>query len=214
VNFGAPGSTDGIRFSYSKANTGGSVEVRLDGPSGDLVGTLVPVYTGGWYNWVEAYIGLDVEVSGIHDLTFVGKDVGGVLNFEWFEPSDRSELFPTILANALSSQSGVRTDMYAINHFDNHDFVTYSNINLGPSGTTKSMNLEYSVHGNNGMLEIRLDSPTGTVIGTFSPQNTGGWENYENVDIPLDLVDGVHNLVFVATGGNWVMTWKSFKLLG
>jgi len=215
VNFGAPGSTDGIRFSYSKASIGGSVEVRLDGPSGDLVGTLAPVYTGGWYNWVEGYIGLDVEVNGIHDLTFVGKDVGNVLNFEWFEPSDRSELFPTILANALSSQSGdVRTDMYALNHFDNGDFVTYSNINFGPSGTTKSMNLEYSVHGNNGMLEIRLDSPTGTVIGTFSPQNTGGWENYENVDIPLDLVDGVHDLVFVATGGNWIMTWKSFKLLG
>ena len=63
-----------------------------------------------------------------------------------------------------------------------------------------------------GKLELRLDSPDGTLIGTFAPQNTGGWGDYTSVDIPLDLVDGIHDLVFVGTSANGLMDWKSFEL--
>ena len=86
VNFGAPGATKGILLRYSKDGyEGNSIEVRLGGPTGQLLGEFVPIDTSSWSNYVDAYVELNAEgVDGIHDLTFVGKGSGSVLNLESF----------------------------------------------------------------------------------------------------------------------------------
>ena len=87
INFGSAGTTTGIRLRYAKNNNGGKVEIRLDGPEGPLLATFTPSRTGGWYTFVEGYVSIN-GVSGVHDLSFVGKDAGGVLNLLWFELTD------------------------------------------------------------------------------------------------------------------------------
>mmetsp|Transcript_614 Transcript_614/g.699 ORF Transcript_614/g.699 Transcript_614/m.699 type:complete len:819 (-) Transcript_614:14-2470(-) len=213
LNFGPAGTTDGIRISYAKASgDAGNIEIRDGGIDGTLIAEFKPINTGGWANRIEAYVGLD-GLSGVHDLTFVAKDQNGVFNMESFQLSYRSDLFPRVLATELFTHSGVKTDLFAIKNFDNGDFVTYSNLNFGPSGTTKSMSLEYSKrNSNNGKLELRLDGPEGPLIADFIPRNTGGWGDYVTIDIPLNLVDGIHDLTFVATEAGSVMNWKSFEL--
>jgi hypothetical protein len=215
VNFGPAGTTNGIHIRYAKANNGGNVEVRLGGPTGTLVGVFNPAYTGGWDKWVDAYVGLDDTVSGIHDLCFVAKDSSGVMNMAWFELADRSELFPHIPSTAFSKQNGVRvSDSQVIGYFDNNDYITYSNINFGPSTTTKSMRLSYS-KGNTrgGKVEIRLGGSEGTLIAIHSPQYTGGWDDFVVVDIPFEkVVDGIHDVTFVGKDANGVMNLEWFKL--
>jgi len=88
VNFGPVGTTDGISIRYSKgSHNDASVLVKLGGPDGQVIADFTPAFTGGWSNWVEAYVGLDNDVEGIYDLTFVGKGGDGILDLDWFELS-------------------------------------------------------------------------------------------------------------------------------
>jgi len=100
-----------------------------------------------------------------------------------------------------------------IGWFDTNDSITYSNLNFGSPGTTKSIRLSYSKATSKGKAEIRVGGPGGTKIATFIPQNTGGWDNYVEVDIPIGLVEvGTHDLTFVAKDANGVMNMKYFEL--
>ena len=212
VNFGPAGSTDGIIFRYAKSNNGGKMEIRSGGPTGTLLATFNPTSTGNWQMYRNTYLGLD-NMSGIQDITFVGKNTEGVLNFKWFEPSNRSaELYPHILATEFSDQSGLHSTYNQITHFDQNDYATYSRINFGSSGATKSIRVSYSKGNTKGKVEIRLDGPQGEIIATFSPQYTGGWNEFVTVDIPIDLVEGVHDLTFVGKEHNGVWDTEWFEL--
>ena len=212
VNFGAAGTTDGIRFNYAKGNSNGKMEVRSGGPTGNLLATFSPTYTTGWDMYRDAYIGLP-NMSGIHDITFVARDTNGILNFKWFEPAYRSaDAFPHVLATEYSDQSGLHSTYDQLTHFDQTDYVTYSSLNFGSSGATKSIRLSYAKGNSNGKIEMRLGGPQGVVIATYSPQYTGGWNDYVTVDIPIDLVEGVHDLTFIGTESNGVWNLEWFEL--
>ena len=80
------------------------------------------------------------------------------------------------------------------------DYVTYSTLKFGTSGTTKSIALSYSKGTNGGNLEIRLGDENGEIIGIFDPSRTGGWYDYRTVHIPIIDVTGTHYMPFVARG--------------
>lgn len=69
----------------ASANSGGSIEIRLDGETGKLVGTCAVSGTGGWQTWTTKTCGIDV-VSGVHDLFLVFKGGSGFLfNVNWWK---------------------------------------------------------------------------------------------------------------------------------
>lgn len=83
VNFGViGGAKKSIKVRYAKGNSGGTVIVKLGGADGTQIGQFTPNKTGGWHSWVTDTITLDVDVDGIHDLTFVGTGKSGVMNLE------------------------------------------------------------------------------------------------------------------------------------
>jgi len=92
VNFGPSGTTKSILFNYAKANRNGRMEIRLGGVDGELIGEFVPSNTGGWHTYVDAYVNIK-DVEGVHDVTFVGRDVNGVLNLKRFALTDKVALF-------------------------------------------------------------------------------------------------------------------------
>lgn len=64
--------------------SGGTIEIRIDGPDGKLIGSCDVASTGGWQEWKTLNAKLD-KVSGTHDIYFVFK--GGesyLFNFQWF----------------------------------------------------------------------------------------------------------------------------------
>ena len=91
VNCLAQGATKGILLRYSKNNNGGSIEVRLGGPTGQTLGELEVINVGSWSNFVDAWVELDAEVYGIHDLTFIYKGTGG-WTFESFSIREATPL--------------------------------------------------------------------------------------------------------------------------
>jgi beta-glucanase (GH16 family) len=69
-----------------------------------------------------------------------------------------------------------------------------------------------SKSGIGGEVEIRLGSPSGRLIGTFFPQDTGGWSTYREQLVQLgSFVSGVQDLYLVATGGTGVCNLESFR---
>ncbi|MFW6308455.1 MAG: GH116 family glycosyl-hydrolase [bacterium] len=64
---------------------GGQLELRLDSPEGELVGTVEINGTSGWDQWQEFSTEID-SISGSHDiyLVFTGAE-GFLFNIDWFE---------------------------------------------------------------------------------------------------------------------------------
>jgi arabinoxylan arabinofuranohydrolase len=83
VDFGTPGAKK-FTASVASAGLGGSIELRLGGPAGKLIGTCTVENTGGWQKWKD----VSCEVSGavgVQDLCL--KFVGGekpVLNLDYW----------------------------------------------------------------------------------------------------------------------------------
>ncbi|WP_127531427.1 carbohydrate-binding protein, partial [Paenibacillus kobensis] len=69
------------------------------------------------------------------------------------------------------------------------------------SGGAKSFkaNVASTVGGN---IEIRLDSPTGTLVGTLNVTATGGAQTWKELQTAVSGATGVHRVFFVFTGGS------------
>jgi Carbohydrate binding module (family 6) len=54
-----------------------------------------------------------------------------------------------------------------------------------------------------GLVEVVLDSPDNTPVGSFSVANTGGWSTWETIPANITTVTGTHNvyLEFVSGAG-------------
>jgi hypothetical protein len=76
----------------------------------------------------------------------------------------------------------------------------------------KSFDARVASANNGGNIELHLDSPTGTLIGTCSVQGSGGWQSWVTKSCNVNGASGVHDLYLKFTGGsgylfnvNW---WK------
>lgn len=72
LNFGS-GAPRTFGASVASALRGGTLEVRLDSPEGDLIASLDVPGTGGWENWRYIETPALAEVPGLHDIYFVFK---------------------------------------------------------------------------------------------------------------------------------------------
>ena len=61
-----------------------------------------------------------------------------------------------------------------------------------------------------GSIELRLDSPTGQLIGTLKATPTGTWSTYTQQATPLTGATGIHDLYLVFVGGRGVANVDTF----
>jgi len=82
VDFGSGAKK--FEASVASASPGGSIEIRLGGIDGALMGTYEVKNTGGWQNWTVLSAKVK-DVKGVHDVYFIFK--GGnddLFNFDWW----------------------------------------------------------------------------------------------------------------------------------
>jgi len=82
VNMGTVG---GMRMNIASGNTGGIFKVKIDGPSGQTLGSYTVSSTGGWPSWVTVTMDFTTTTTGTHDLYIVGDTGTGIANLNWFE---------------------------------------------------------------------------------------------------------------------------------
>jgi hypothetical protein len=75
------------------------------------------------------------------------------------------------------------------------DFLYYSGVEM--TGIT-TLQIHYAKGVDGGKIEVRLDSATSQLIGTWTPASTGGWGTWANATVSLNPLTGTHALYLVA----------------
>lgn len=82
----------------------------------------------------------------------------------------------------------------------NGDYIKVREVdfgNVGASSFMASVSSRYS----GGVIEIRLDSLNGAVIGLLKVPYTGEWENWKQLTTTVVNTSGIHDLYFIFKGG-------------
>jgi Carbohydrate binding module (family 6) len=104
-------------------------------------------------------------------------------------------------ATGDSNPSGVDGNQAA--QLSNGDYLEYSNINFGTTGSTQfdARVASGAASGVSGAVEVVLDSPTNSPVAIFDVANTGGWSSWEAVPANMSKVTGTHNVYLEFVSG-------------
>jgi beta-xylosidase len=137
----------------------------------------------------------------------------GYMDVDWFrlndelgpnapEPDPRSA-FSRIEAESYNSQSGTQnvtcdegTD--AVGYTENGDYTVYRNIDF--ENGAASFLARASSASSGGNIEIRLDGPTGQLIGTCPVAATGDWQTFADATCTVSGATGKHDVYLIFTG--------------
>jgi type 1 glutamine amidotransferase len=115
-------------------------------------------------------------------------------------PGDR-----TVQAEAYTSVSGMSPYPHApahggqvLGYTDAGDWAAYAGIDL--TGVT-ALRARVAGVGPTGGFAVRTGSPTGPVLGTATVPDTGGWESYRDVTVPLTGVPAGAQTVYLTVTG-------------
>ena len=119
------------------------------------------------------------------------------------EPSEAPlrSAFDRIEAESFDDQTGVLTENTSddgggenVGWLANGDWARYDRVDFGDGADELRARLASNVD-SAGQLEVRLDAVDGPVVASVPMANTGGWQSWESVDVPLtETVTGVHDV--------------------
>ncbi len=121
-----------------------------------------------------------------------------------------SGAYSTIQAESYSAQSGVATESTTdtdggqdLGNLANGDWVRYNGVDFGSTAATqfKARVASGAASGVSGLIEVRLDSPSATPIGSLSVGNTGGWQSWKTTPANISSVTGTHDVYLTFTSG-------------
>lgn len=114
-----------------------------------------------------------------------------------FDPYLRQE------AETMAWSSGVETEASSegglnVCWINDGDYIKVRGVDFGTGPTLYTASVASALNG--GEIELHLDSASGTLIGTCSAPNTGGWQSWVTVTCPVADAVGVHDLFLVFRG--------------
>ncbi|MBN2486719.1 MAG: RICIN domain-containing protein [Bacteroidales bacterium] len=95
----------------------------------------------------------------------------------------------------------------------NGNYSGYNNVNFGSLNASKIELRVSNGTSSSTSIEIRLGSPSGTLIGTASVPATGGWHIYTTVSANIAATTGLKNVYLVYKGSNYVANINYFKFI-
>ena len=159
------------------------------------------VYLNG--DWLTEAATLDEVMlpGGAKPAWLVGAPSGYLLNVAWLCPhTDDSGLAKRVDAAGYAAQEGVRNAPCSeggecIGFIEHGEWVRYDGVEFG-SGA-ESIELRVASASDGGLIEVRLDSPQGELLGTCDVQSTGDWQQWTTLVAKLKPVSGTKNVCLV-----------------
>jgi beta-glucosidase len=208
VDFGSAGAASVTTRLASGSTSSGTVQYRLDSPTGPVIASVPVSNTGGWQSWVSPSTALTVAATGVHNVyvTFTGSTADFV-NVNWFQFAQGTPGTGVRQAESYTSQSGTQTETTSdtggglnVGWIAAGDWLAYSGVDFGttsPASVTTRLASGASV---TGTVQYRLDSPTGPVIASVAVTSTGGWQSWASTTTTLTgSATGVHTLYITFT---------------
>ncbi|MBP2629613.1 MAG: xynD2 [Firmicutes bacterium] len=120
-------------------------------------------------------------------------------------------------AETICWESGVETENCSeggmnVGYIENGDWIKVKGVNFGSGAASFDASVASATNGGN--IELRLDSPTGTLIGTCAIQGTGNWQSWVTKSCNVSGATGVHDLYLKFTGGSgylFNLNWWKFN---
>jgi hypothetical protein len=116
------------------------------------------------------------------------------------------DAFSQIAADGYSAERGTTTEASSgggryLGGIGNGDWVCYAGVDFGDRSATQFTVRVASgaATGVSGLIEVRLDGPTGRVLGSVSVASTGDWQNWRVVPGNLAKVTGNHDVFLTFT---------------
>ena len=108
-------------------------------------------------------------------------------------------------AETIAWSSGVETEVSSeggmnVANIENGDYVKVKNVAFGSGATSFTARVASATSG--GRIEVRVGSPTGTVVGTCTVPGTGGWQTWTTVSCGVNGLTGTQDLYLRFTGGS------------
>ncbi|GGP43568.1 carbohydrate-binding protein [Saccharothrix coeruleofusca] len=114
------------------------------------------------------------------------------------------DAYGEIQAEQATSRSGGTVEGgQAVAQLGNGNSLKFSGVRFG-SRTATQFNARVAsgaASGVSGLVEVRLDSPTATPVGSFAIANTGGWQSWRTVPANIAGVTGTHDVYITFTSG-------------
>jgi hypothetical protein len=118
--------------------------------------------------------------------------------------------YSTIQAASYNANNGTQTETTTdtgggqdVGYIDNGCWLAYDNVAFGSTGANQFVARVASgaAAGVGGLVEVALDSPSATPVGSFSISSTGGWQSWQTVPANISLVTGTHTVYLVFSSG-------------
>lgn len=142
------------------------------------------------------------------------------INMTTTGPAQIGNLNPYVRTEAetICWESGVETETCSeggmnVGFIENGDYIKVKGVDFGTGAESFAARVASATSGGN--IELRLDSPTGKLVGTCEVTETGGWQTWVDKTCTVSGAEGIHDLYLKFTGGsgylfnlNW---WKFTK---
>ena len=118
--------------------------------------------------------------------------------------------YSTIQAASYNAHNGTQTETTTdtgggqdVGWIANGDWLAFDNVDFGSTGAGQFIARVASGAGAgiSGLVEVALDSPTATPVGSFAVGNTGGWQSWQTVPANISTVTGKHTVYLVFSSG-------------
>jgi hypothetical protein len=127
--------------------------------------------------------------------------------------------YDTTQAETICWESGVKTQECSeggmiVDSIHNGDYIKVKGVNFGAGADTFIARVASATTGGN--IELRLDTTTGTIVGTCAVAGTGGWQTWTTRTNTVTGATGVHDLYLRFTGGSGLLfnfNWWKFTPL-
>ncbi|MGW5671017.1 carbohydrate-binding protein [Micromonospora sp. NPDC003776] len=137
-------------------------------------------------------------------------------------PSGTVDAYSTIQAEAYNAQNGVQVEACAeggqnIGWLASGDWARYDNVDFGstPPRDFVARVASGAPSGVSGLVQVRVDSPTATPIGSFAIADTGGWQSWRSVPGNVSAVTGRHTVYLTFSSGQGAdfvnVNWFTFR---
>ncbi len=99
-----------------------------------------------------------------------------------------------------SDPSGVDSNQVA--QLANGDYLKYAGVNFGSGSTQFDARVASGAAGGvSGLVEMVLDNPANTPVGSFAVGNTGGWSTWKTIPANISAVTGTHDVYLEFSSG-------------
>jgi|WetSurMetagenome_2_1015567.scaffolds.fasta_scaffold06513_2 arabinoxylan arabinofuranohydrolase len=117
---------------------------------------------------------------------------------------DNLNPFLKVEAATIAFEKGIETAIDSlirnvyVSNIDNSDYIKVRSVDFGKGA--KSFEASVASVVEDGSIEIRIDSLTGTLLGTCNIINTGGMQKWATASCKTEKIKGIHDIYFVFEG--------------